>query len=238
VTAHATSGAEAAAPVPAATVVLLRDGPDGVETLLLRRDARLAFGAGAWVFPGGRIEASDYPPGVDPTAAGPDAVVAAARSAAVRETAEEAGLALDADELVWFAHWTPNANVPRRFATWFFAARAPAGSVVIDDREIRAHEWVAPRDVLERHRAGETALMVPTWTTLEALHRVPSVDELLARLRSTPPTVYESKVARDRGGVQVALWDGDAGYASGDPDTPGPRHRLWMREGAWELERS
>jgi 8-oxo-dGTP pyrophosphatase MutT (NUDIX family) len=37
----------------AATAVLLRDTDQGLETLLLRRNAKLAFAAGAWVFPGG-----------------------------------------------------------------------------------------------------------------------------------------------------------------------------------------
>jgi 8-oxo-dGTP pyrophosphatase MutT (NUDIX family) len=224
--------------VPAATVVLLRDGPDGVQTLMLRRDSGLDFGGGAWVFPGGRVDPEDYADGVDPEQADADAVLDAARTAAVRETAEEAGLTIRPDALSWFAHWTPNMNVPRRFATWFFVARAPEGTVVIDDGEIRAHEWVAPADVLERHRVGNASLMVPTWATLAELRHAASVDELLARLQATPPTVYQSKVVPDHDGVPVAMWSGDAGYETGDPDLPGPRHRLWMRDGAWEIERT
>ena len=44
--------------VPAATVVVLRDAPSGVEVLMLRKSSRIAFG-GMWVFPGGRIDAAD-----------------------------------------------------------------------------------------------------------------------------------------------------------------------------------
>ena len=51
------SGVDAA---PAATVVLLRDGDDGLEVLLARRSSKLAFHGGAWVFPGGRIDPDDY----------------------------------------------------------------------------------------------------------------------------------------------------------------------------------
>ena len=40
----------------AATAVLLRDTEQGLEVLLLRRNAKLAFAAGAWVFPGGAID--------------------------------------------------------------------------------------------------------------------------------------------------------------------------------------
>ncbi len=96
--------------IPAATVVLLRDAPGGLETLMLRRNSKLAFAGGAWVFPGGRIDPEDYPGGTPSTA--PDAVAAAARTAAVREAMEEAALAVDPDGLVWFAHWTPGPWPP------------------------------------------------------------------------------------------------------------------------------
>ncbi|HBX73628.1 MAG TPA: hypothetical protein DEG86_11640, partial [Halieaceae bacterium] len=45
---------------PASTVVLLRDGPEGLETLLLKRNKALLFAGGYWVFPGGALEASDW----------------------------------------------------------------------------------------------------------------------------------------------------------------------------------
>jgi hypothetical protein len=32
------------------------------------------------------------------------------------------------------------------------------------------------------------------------------------------------------------MWEGDAGYASGDADAPGARHRLLIGPGAWRLE--
>ena len=49
-------------PRPAATVVLLRDGPDGLETLLTRRPTTMAFAADVHVFPGGRVDAADADP--------------------------------------------------------------------------------------------------------------------------------------------------------------------------------
>src|SRR5689334_14483406 len=98
--------------VPAATVVLVRDGADGLETLLLRRNSKIAFG-GMWVFPGGRIDESDWRGLV----AGDE--LAAARRAAVRETHEEAGLVIAEGSLVALSHWTPPAMAPKRFLTWF-----------------------------------------------------------------------------------------------------------------------
>src|SRR4051794_39761278 len=48
-------------PVPAATVVVVRDGPHGIETLMLHRAAAGAFG-GMWVFPGGKVDPGDVDP--------------------------------------------------------------------------------------------------------------------------------------------------------------------------------
>ncbi len=93
-------------PQPAATVVLARDAADGPEVLLLQRNARVAFMASAWVFPGGRVDPQDHDPrlghhirGAEATlaqnAAPPSADLARALVAtAVRECLEEAGVLL------------------------------------------------------------------------------------------------------------------------------------------------
>jgi 8-oxo-dGTP pyrophosphatase MutT (NUDIX family) len=46
-------------PRPAATIVLLRDSPDGMQVLLMRRNRRAGFVPGAYVFPGGRVDGTD-----------------------------------------------------------------------------------------------------------------------------------------------------------------------------------
>ncbi len=225
--------------VPAATVVLLRDAEAGVETLMLRRDSELAFGGGAWVFPGGRVDADDYPPGNGPTdaTAHPEIALAAARRAAVRESREEAGLEVDEASLEWFAHWTPKQSLARRFATWFFVARAPDGAVVIDDGEIRAHQWATPRDVMRRHAAAEISLLPPTWMTLASLGDHTRVDDALASLRANAPTIYVTHV-HQLGDIMASTWAGDVAYDDGDLERPGPRHRLWLDPAGWRLERS
>lgn len=67
----------------AGTAVILRDSPEGLETLLLRRNAKLAFAGGAWVFPGGAIDQSELE--------GASSEEQAARTATVREVHEECG---------------------------------------------------------------------------------------------------------------------------------------------------
>ena len=115
--------------IPAATVVVLRDHADGgVEALMVRRNTKLEFAGGMWVFPGGRVDEGDR------AGLAVDDAEGAARRAAVREAAEEAGVELDADALVWFSHWTPPPIAPKRFGTYFFATAAPDGGSRGHDR--------------------------------------------------------------------------------------------------------
>lgn len=231
--------------VPAATVVLLRDGAGGLETLMLRRNSKLAFAGGHWVFPGGRVDDADAEPGpddADDSALGDrpgrePSTLRAARRAAVREAAEEAGLAVDVDSLVPFAHWTPPPIAIKRYATWFFLAPAPAGDVTVDMGEIHEHQWARPVDALRMRDEGEIELSPPTWRTLDRLAASATVASALNEAVSAEVEYFETHIARAGAGA-VAMWHGDAGYESGDPDAPGPRHRLWMVPGPWRLERS
>jgi len=221
--------------IPAATVVPLRDGADGLETLMLRRNSKLEFAGGMWVWPGGRIDPVDYPGGTPDDE--PSAREAAARVAAVREAAEEAGIAVDPDQLVWFAHWTPPPIAPKRFGTYFFAAPAPTGTVTIDGGEIHDHAWWAPSEAMRLRNALEIELSPPTWITLEHLAPFTSVADALARLSARPPEYFATRFASVDGGA-VALYHGDAGYQDEEPDRPGGRHRLWMLDTGWRYERS
>ena len=101
------SGGPIVEPVAAATVVLVRAAGDAIEVLLTERPATMAFAAGAMVFPGGRVDASDADEGLAPRSrrsaaeasvalgGGIDESVAlAAHHAAIRELFEEAGILL------------------------------------------------------------------------------------------------------------------------------------------------
>lgn len=80
-------------PIPSASLILLRDAPEGLEVFMVRRSAGLRFASGATVFPGGRVDPDDRalhgwtPPDV-PAADLP------LRLAAIREAFEECGILL------------------------------------------------------------------------------------------------------------------------------------------------
>src|SRR5918996_3951718 len=87
-------------PRQAATVILLRGGDAALELLLVRRNPAARFMGGAWVFPGGAVDAHE--------GEGDEAH----RVCAVRELAEEAGIAgVDPGGLVKYSRWITPAEV-------------------------------------------------------------------------------------------------------------------------------
>ena len=86
------------APKPASTVLLVRDADaaaGGIEVLMVRRSAGMAFGASAWVFPGGKVAEADADPVWDDHSDGSyDHYQRSLRIAAAREVFEESGLLL------------------------------------------------------------------------------------------------------------------------------------------------
>jgi 8-oxo-dGTP pyrophosphatase MutT (NUDIX family) len=119
----AESGGVPAVPKRAATVLLLRDAPAGLEVYMIRRAATMAFASGMYAFPGGSLDPRDLAahigwigpaperwaeqlgladplPGEPSAPVDPAALATAVVCAAVRETFEEAGVLLAGDPLV------------------------------------------------------------------------------------------------------------------------------------------
>ena len=210
--------------LPAATVILLRDHEQRLETLLLRRNSKLVFSAGMWVFPGGRIDEHELR-GVN--------LETAARRAAVRETEEESGVQIKAEDLVPYSHWTTPPGQSRRFATWFFLARVPdSREIEVDGGEIEEHIWITPDQALADKHAGLKQLMAPTFVSLLELGDCANVDEVLQRAARRAPPVFEPHFCKTDDGP-ISLYYGDSGYETYDINAEGPRHRCEMCETGW-----
>lgn len=82
--------------LPSATVMLLRDGPRGLEVFMVERHQNAGFASGALVFPGGKLDPEDTDPELAELSANtgltPDQT--ARRMCGIRETFEEAGVLL------------------------------------------------------------------------------------------------------------------------------------------------
>ena len=154
-------------PLPAASVIVLRDAP--LQVLMLRRHGGASFMPNAWVFPGGVVEGEETP-----------------RQAAAREAGEEAGVVLDPESLVATSRWITPAGLPKRFDTWFFLASVPRDiAIAIDGREIVDWMWVAPADALARR---DLHVVLPTLKNLEALR---GFDDVAALMESRRGAIIE-----------------------------------------------
>ena len=186
-----------AAARPAATVIVLRPGPstslrasDPFEILMVRRNDKVAFMAGSYVFPGGRVDDGDRPPAGErlPAATFPDLSdedEAAFRMAAVRELQEEANVYLTVNDLLPFAHWVTPEIETRRFDTRFFLARMPEGQTAIHDGgEMTALEWLSPLEAIARFERRELLLPPPTWTSIRQLAKRTSIDDVMQWART------------------------------------------------------
>ena len=178
-------------PLPAASAIVLRDGP--LELLMLRRHHSASFMPNAWVFPGGIAEQLDHELAHGDT-------LTAMKIAAVRETFEETGVWLgapledaehkrtrllagdldmrqlleeapaDLEQLVWTSRWITPVGVPKRFDTYFFLARVPRDVVATaEQHEAVDVVWIHPAEALEKHAAREMQMVFPTLRNLEAL---------------------------------------------------------------------
>jgi 8-oxo-dGTP pyrophosphatase MutT (NUDIX family) len=239
--------------IPAATLIVVRERDEGPpELLMVERAGGMAFAAGAWVFPGGRIDAADRQlaeaTGTDP------AIVAAVRET-VEETAVPVGLSplppiasagdlqaalvadqplaellsehrlqLDPDALTPFARWVPKFHAVRRFDTLFFVARCPDGAWEprVIGGECAGAAWLSAAEVLERDRRGEARLIFPTRRNLERLAQHSSFDEIRADALAHPIEPVTPWV-EERDGEQFITIPNHLGY-------PVTQERL---EGLW-----
>jgi 8-oxo-dGTP pyrophosphatase MutT (NUDIX family) len=182
----------------AASLIGVRDGDRGPEVLVIERTLDHRFLPGFVAFPGGAVDLADR--GLAERWFG-DAGEAA-RAAAVRELAEEVGLAVTggavlsagrdrslapidaspppADALPEIARWIAPVEVPVRFDARYYAVRMEAAAdPEPDGAEAARAWWVSPGDLLAAWESEEVRLFWPTHYTLVALADRRDADDVL-----------------------------------------------------------
>jgi 8-oxo-dGTP pyrophosphatase MutT (NUDIX family) len=202
-TTEALNHGQPSVPRQSACVILLRDGEEGIEVLLVRRNPEQRFMGGFWVFPGGAVDA------------GEGEGDAAHRAAAVRELEEEAGITgVAPDGLVKYSRWITPELIEIRFDTQFFLARAPDGVAArVDGTECVDVRWTTPRRALEDHAGGALPLVFPTLRQLDELSCFATVGELLRRARGRDVQPVQPKVVLTGQAARIVL-PGEPGYDS------------------------
>lgn len=143
------------APVrPAATVLLLRDTPEGIEVLMTRRSANASFAPGAYVFPGGRIDEGDSTARAIATRRRTQSRLQLTQAiAAVRESFEELGvlLAHHADGRPVSAEEVAAMDRSTAGTTVAFADQcAERGLRLSTDKIFTFAHWITDRDLPKR----------------------------------------------------------------------------------------
>jgi 8-oxo-dGTP pyrophosphatase MutT (NUDIX family) len=148
---------------PAATILLLRDGPHGIEVFMVVRHQAIDFAGGALVFPGGRVEEADQElaarPGDCPN---PDDLATDAlafRVAAIRETFEECGVLLarprGSDALIDAATLKRLEDQHRAAlnagSIAFDAVLASEGLLPAPDLLVHFAHWITPASLAKRY---------------------------------------------------------------------------------------
>ena len=229
-------GGEIVPPLLAATVLLVRDGPAGLQVFMVVRHHKIEFASGALVFPGGKAEPEDC-------ALAGDDVEAIARVAAIRETYEECGvllarrrgggplaastlpfrerlaaenLELALEALTLFAHWITPPILPKRFDTRFYIVEAPADQAAAHDGgEAVDSVWIEPQKALAEGRQGLRTLVLPTRLNLELLGASATVRAAVDAAGSRLVKPIEPIATKTANGYRLSIPSG-AGYGATD----------------------
>lgn len=191
----------------AASLIGVRDGPDGPQVLVIERTRGHRFLPGYVAFPGGAVDDADGSLAARWFGA-PDE---AGRAAAIRELEEEARLAVTARGIVTadpdhpleaidrsppsartlpqIARWVAPERVPVRFDARYYAARMDGPAEPFPDgSEAAAAWWESPSSLLSAWEAGERLLYWPTHFTITALAACRDAEEVMnLRLETREP---------------------------------------------------
>jgi len=188
-------------PLPAASVILLRDDP--LEVLMIRRHEKRSFAPDVWAFPGGMVEDIDYESALH-------IPLNAMRYAAARELLEETGISLgfplDLERLAWTSHWITPEGLPKRFDTYFFLACVGRNTTTtLQASEAVDSIWISPANAVQRHLAGDFPLVFPTLKNLEAIVGFRSSSELIESRRNAEIPTTRPLLVIENGEKKIVL---------------------------------
>jgi 8-oxo-dGTP pyrophosphatase MutT (NUDIX family) len=209
---------------PASTVVVVRDGAKGPEALLLRRPRGAGFAPGAWVFPGGVVDATDSTlPAAEPGLLErwamrlgiEDATMAWGHVVAgVRETWEETGILLGA-----IRDPALSASVRKQLVSGereFIEVAATLRLVPALDTLCYVAHWITPE--VEPRRFDTRFFLAPVAADVEPVLHGKELAELrwmrpgdavasyhAGELTMLPPTVHTLRMIEGFGSISEAL---------------------------------
>jgi hypothetical protein len=109
---------------------------------------------------------------------------------------------------------------------------------VADGTETEKLHWFRPADAFAAHEAGEIELAPPQYVTLLWLRDHATVGEAMQAALAAEAIDYTPRFHFIEGDGAVCVYREDVAYDDrGRLEAPGPRHRLYLRDSAWEYVR-
>ena len=203
--------------IPAATIIPIYEGENGLEVLMVKRNENLRFAGGQHAFAGGKIDAKDY------EFANNDDLLAA-KIAAFREMHEETNITFnqygnltsavninssfydyakdirdkfDIESAKPLSRWRPPPEIKIKFDTYFFFLKAIERiNPKVDGNEIVDAEWLNVKVAIEKYKSGEIKSFFPTIINLHLLAKMQSFDELLEFANYENPPIIQTQSER------------------------------------------
>ena len=218
--------------IPASTVLIIRNCTSGIEVFMVVRHHQIDFASGALVFPGGKVDDSDYDEKlVNYVSKNNDDKkekknINSKRllefniwrekfnneNASMFKFAKDENITFSTDDLIPFAHWVTPEMMPKRFDTRFYIAKAPDGHEGLHDgTESVDSIWINPKDALDDCYERKRNIIFPTRLNLEKLSKSQSVDEAISNAKKDNIITVTPTIERDKSGSFLTI-PKDAGY--------------------------
>lgn len=233
-------------PIDAATVILLRNHKDGLQTLLLCRGNSRTVMNSAWVFPGGKVDEADLnqADSIQSKLTSPakellnepnleSSLAAALFETACRETREETGVRLTPSQLKTWSRWvTPNepSMMKKRFDARFFITALPEGQTAVHDgTEATDSQWITAHSALQSYADLKITLAPPQIMTLIALTKFKSIQECIDYAAHTAAYTIKPHVIKTDSS-RTLTYPGDPAHPDKLKQMPGPTRLVWYED--------
>ncbi|WP_222113928.1 hypothetical protein [Gordonia paraffinivorans] len=128
------------------------------------------------------------------------------RRISLAELLHRRDLMLRSDWIRWWSTWITPDFEPRRYHTWFFAARCPVEQRVLGVSGESTHErWLTVDQALRSADSGEVRLLPPQYCTFLELREAEKTGDVFGAQQT--PRTYCPGLASDREGTYLALPD-------------------------------
>lgn len=134
-----------------------------------------------------------------------DRVALESRELSLTAFLERRALVLRTDLLGAWSGWLTPVFEPRRYRTWFFVARLPAGQVTRDvSTESSSVTWVPAAEAVRQVERGEILMLPPTWLTCLEVAQHAGPDDVLSEARGRTVEMFMPEVVADGDGFVLS----------------------------------